>query len=211
MYIIRNRNKHICRCLSNTMQLQDYKNIASLGICTVSLISCILHHYQRADALFRVFPLCMGAYFSADLTVNKSLEYRIHHISSLCILFYAHYYGVNSSEIKYIAYHLIKIELSTFFLVFRYYLPKGTWIYKTNNYLFYALFTKVRVIDLYQNVIGPKSQMYTVIQNYTPDNRWGSSILLASCYILYGLNLYWFSIMSRHLYCKLFGKNNSKE
>jgi hypothetical protein len=34
------------------MQLQNYKDIASLGICTVSLIACILHHYQKADELF---------------------------------------------------------------------------------------------------------------------------------------------------------------
>jgi hypothetical protein len=100
--------------------------------------------------------------------------------------------------------------LSTFFLVFRYYLPKGTLLYKTNNYIFYALFTKVRVIDLYQNVIGSNSQMYTVIQTYTPDNILGSSILLSSCYVLYGLNLYWFSIMNRHLYLQLTSADKDK-
>lgn len=210
MYIIRNRNKRIYCYLYTTMKLQDYKNIASLGICTVSLIACILHYYQKADALFRVFPLCMGAYFACDLTVNKSLEYRIHHITSLGIVFYTYYYGVNANEIESITYHFIKTELSTFFLVFRYYLPKGTLLYKTNNYIFYALFTKVRVIDLYQNVIGPNSQMYTVIQTYTPDNRLGSSILLSSCYVLYGLNLYWFSIMNRHLYLQLTSADKDK-
>jgi TLC domain len=192
------------------MQLQDYKNIASLGICTVSLIACILHYYQKADTLFRVFPLCMGVYFAGDLTVNKLVEYRIHHIASLGIVFYTYYYGVNAKEIESLTYHFLKTELSTFFLVFRYYLPKGTLLYKTNNYIFYALFTKVRIIDLYQNVILPNSQIYTVIQTYTPNNRLGSSILLSSCYVLYGLNLYWFSIMNRHLYVQLTSGHKAK-
>jgi hypothetical protein len=104
----------------------------------------------------------------------------------------------------------LKTELSTFFLVFRYYLPKGTLLYKTNNYIFYALFTKVRIIDLYQNVILPNSQIYTVIQTYTPNNRLGSSILLSSCYVLYGLNLYWFSIMNRYLYVQLTSGHKAK-
>lgn len=193
------------------MKIQDYKNIASLGICAVSLIACILHHYQKADTLFRVFPLCMGAYFAADLTVNKLLEYRIHHIASLGIVFYTYYYGVNAKEIESLTYHFIKTELSTFFLVFRYYLPKGTRIYLVNNYIFYVLFTKVRIIDLYQNVILPNSQVYTVVRTYTPNNMWGSSILLSSCYILYGLNWYWFSIMNRHLYIQLTSVDKDKD
>ena len=185
------------------MQLQDYKNIASLGICTVSLIACILRAYEKADTIFRVFPLIMGVYFSIDLIANKSIEYRIHHIASLGIVFYTYYYQVNSKETEALIYHVLKTEMSTFFLVFRYYLSKGTLLFKINNYVFYALFTKVRIIDLYQNVIGPNSQVYTVVQTYTPNNILGSSILLSSCYVLYGLNWYWFSIMNRHLYLQL--------
>lgn len=192
------------------MKLQDYKNLASLGICTASLIACVLHYYQKADTLFRVFPLCLGAYFAADLTVNKVLEYHIHHIASLGIVFYAYYYSVNSKEIESLTYHFIKTELSTFFLIFRHYLPKGTLIYQANNYAFYAAFTKVRIIDLYQNVILPNSQIYVVVRTYTPNNIWGTSILLSSCYVLYGLNLYWFSVMNRHLYLKFASGEKAK-
>jgi len=188
-----------------TMQLQHYKDIASLGICTVSLIACILHHYQKAAELFRTFPLCMGVYFIGDLAVNRIVQYRIHHIASVGIIFYTYYYQVDAKEVETIIYHFIKTELSTFFLLFRNYLPKGTYVYHLNNYVFYATFTKVRIVDLYINIIQPNSQIYTSIQNYTPDNYVGTSILLASCYILYALNWYWFCIMNRHLYVQLKG------
>jgi hypothetical protein len=195
------------------MQLQDYKNIASLGICTVSLIACILYHYQKADALFRVFPFCMGVYFAADLTVNKMLEYRIHHIASLGIVFYTYSHGVNAKEAETIIYHLLKTELSTFFLVFRYYLPKDTYLFKINNYAFYLMFTKVRIVDLYQHIIGPNSQVYILADKYTPNNPIGIGIILSSCYLLYGLNWYWFAIMNGHLYKEIAGnkrlRNNS--
>jgi hypothetical protein len=182
------------------MQLQDYKNIASFGICSVSLVACILHHYQRANELFRVFPLCMAAYFATDLLVNKSIEYRIHHTASLGIVFYLYYYRLQTDEVESLIYHFLKTELSTFFLIFRYYLPKDTYTYKINNYVFYGTFTKFRIVDLYQHVIHPNSQMYNFVQIYTPNNHVGTSIVLASCYTLYGLNLYWFFLMNRHLY-----------
>ena len=190
------------------MQLQDYKNIASLGICTVSLIACILRAYEKADTIFRVFPLIMGVYFSIDLMANKSIEYRIHHIASLGIVFYTYYYQVNSKETEALIYHVLKTEMSTFFLVFRYYLPKGTLLFKINNYVFYALFTKVRIIDLYQNVIGPNSQIYTVVQTYTPNNMIGTGIMISSLYVLYGLNVYWYCIINKHLYVQLSGKKS---
>ena len=190
--------------------LQDYKNIASLGICTVSLVSCILYHFNQSDTLFRIFPSIMALYFAADLTVNKSLEYRIHHVTSLGIVFYTAYYGVNMKEIESVIYHFLKTEISTFFLIFRYYLPKNTRIYKANNYVFYTLFTKLRIVDLYVNIVGPHSQTYIIIQKYTPHNILGTCILLSSCYVLYGLNLYWFSIMNRHLYFEISGKNREK-
>jgi hypothetical protein len=179
--------------------LHNYQKISALGICAACLVACILHNYQKADAIFRVLPLCMGAYFAIDLTANKLIDYRIHHIASLGIVFYTYYYGVNAKECESLIYHFMKTEMSTFFLVFRHYLPKGTRLYQTNNYIFYAVFTKVRIIDLYQNIIHPSSQIYTVVQTYTPNNRLGSGILMSSCYILYGLNVYWFSVMNRKL------------
>jgi len=182
------------------MQLQDYKHIASLGICALSLVACILHTYEKGDTIFRLFPVCMYIYFFADLTVNKSIEYRIHHIASLGVMFYSYYYGVTTKEMQPIIYHFVKTEISTIFLVFRYYLPRGTYIYKINNYVFYALFTKFRIIDFYQNIIRQNSPIYIVIQNYTPNNMLGSGLLISSSYVLYGLNWYWFSIMNRHVY-----------
>jgi hypothetical protein len=66
--------------------------------------------------------------------------------------------------------------------------------------VFYALFTKFRIIDFYQNIIRQNSPIYIVIQNYTPNNMLGSGLLISSSYVLYGLNWYWFSIMNRHVY-----------
>jgi len=179
------------------MQLQDYKNIATLGICSVSLLACILHQYQLANELLRAFPLCMGVYFAVDLVANPSIEYRMHHTASLGIIGYLYFCQSNTSGVESLVYHFVKTEISTFFLVFRYYLPKGTTLYRINNYLFYASFAKFRIVDLYQNTIRPSAEIYTVLQLNAGLGKW---IALAGCYTLYTLNLYWFTIINRHLY-----------
>lgn len=176
-----------------------YKNLACLGICSLCLLACIQYHLQNASTWFRILPKLMGAYFVIDLPFTRQRDFQIHHATSIGILLYTYYYGVDPMQFETIWYHLLKTELSTFFLIFRYYLPKNTRIYVINNYVFYAVFTKVRIIDLYQNMIGSNSQIYTVVQTYTPHNSLATGLFLSCCYTLYGLNVYWFTIMNRKL------------
>jgi TLC domain len=183
------------------MKPQHYKDLAVLGICTASLVACILHHTQQnATPIFRVLPFCMSAYFAVDMIATRSLEYRIHHTASLGIIFYLYYYRVNTHQVESLIYHFIKTEMSTFFLVFRPYLPKGTYLYHANNMAFYTTFAKCRILDIYQHVIRPSSPIYAFIRVYTPNDRVGTTILLGSCYTLYLLNVYWFCVMTRYLF-----------
>ena len=182
------------------MKLQDYKNISSLGICTLCLGACILHLYQKSETVFRILPKIMAGYFIVDLPITSQLDFQIHHATSICILMYTYYYGVDHIEFENIWYHLMKTEISTIFLIFRYYLPKNTLLYNTNLSIFYVTFTKFRMIDLYVHFVGPSSNIYVVIQKYTPHNPFVSALFISCCYTLYGVNIYWYFIMNQHLY-----------
>ena len=190
------------------MKLQEYKNIASLCICTLCLGACILHLYQKSETMFRILPKIMAVYFIVDLPVTRQCDFQIHHTTSIGILFYTYYYGVNHTEFEQIWYHLLKTEISTIFLIFRYYFPKNTILYNTNLSLFYVTFTKFRMIDLYFHFVGPSSSIYVVIQKYTPHSPLVNALFLSCCYTLYGLNIYWYSIMNRKLIDKLVTTKN---
>jgi len=181
------------------MRLIDYENGLAFIICNVCLLSCILYQYNRADFLFQTFPKWIALYFVIDMFLNASAIFRLHHTVCTGISAYNYYYGVEMKQCETLFYHLIKTEISTIFLIMRYYIPKSTTLAHINNGVFYITFTKFRIVDLYYGLIHPDSSVYVVIQKYSPDNYLASGLLLTCCYTLYGLNVYWYIIMNRKL------------
>ena len=82
----------------------------------------------------------------------------------------------------------------------KYWLPKKSILYNVNTIVFYISFVKLRIYDLYYEIIYNNASFDIVFQKYSHSNYYLSSILLISCYGLYILNLYWFLIMNKLLY-----------
>ena len=56
------------------------------------------------------------------------------------------------------------------------------------------------MIDLFQVMNHPESELFQVVNIYSPNDFIGTSILMISCYGIYLLSLYWFVIINKLLY-----------
>lgn len=176
------------------------KNIASLCVYAAALSSCIYYKAYASCALFEIWLPFMGVYFIIDMRNEPNIQYRIHHIVCLIMFVYGYYYRVKLDDAGILLYTILKTELSSVFLLFMPMLDTTTYLYHINNVVFSVCFTKTRIIDMYYGLIRPESLLYTLVDKYTPENKFASGALIASCYGLYGLNLYWFTIILRHIY-----------
>ena len=56
---------------------------------------------------------------------------------------------------------------------------------------------------MYYELIHHDSTLYAFVEKYTPNDAFASGALITSCYVLYGLNLYWFTTINRVAYSML--------
>jgi len=192
-----------------SLRIIDYQNIGAFIVCSLSFVSCIFHRLKTFGETGNISPavgISVGIYSLVDLFFVKTIDHQLHHITCLGIVLYNYYYGVNPVDGDNVLYYMMQMEISTFCLILKYYLNKNSLAYNINNTLFYGLFTKFRIIDGYYGIIHKDSYLYTIISKYTPDNMVGTGIIIASCYVLYGLNLYWFMIINKQLYQTFFSK-----
>jgi hypothetical protein len=192
-----------------SLRVIDYQNIGSFIVCSLSLVSCIFHRLKTFGETGNISPVVgysVGIFSFVDLFYVKTIDYQLHHLTCLGIVFYNYYYGVDPLDGDHILYYMMQMEISTFCLILKYYLNKNSLAYNINNAIFYGLFTKFRIIDGYYGIIHKDSYFYTIISKYTPDNIVGTGIILSSCYLLYALNLYWFMIINKQLYKTIFSK-----
>jgi len=105
---------------------------------------------------------------------------------------------VTPSDFPLIGYIFCKTEVSSIFLVLKYWLDRKTVIYKINLAAFYLSFLKMRVIDFY-NIVSPDSAIYMVDKKYS-NNAYMSYMLLGSMYGFYALYIYWFIQINMVLY-----------
>ena len=201
----------------NLITVEDIQNISIFIIGCWSFFSYLYYNlspllYINNDVecgkldLTKPFDLLMpivGLHAFTDFFLTKSYDLKLHHICIFGIIFYNYYYNV-STEYRFIfLYPLLKTEISSIFYVLKYWLPKNTMLYNVNIILFYISFVKLRIYDFYYDIIYNNISFDIVLQMYSPNSYYLSSILLISCYGLYILNLYWFFIMNKILYKKL--------
>lgn len=153
---------------------------------------------------YRCIDPFLFLYSIIDLYINHSIEVKLHHICTMCVLVYKYYYSINDTDMHLLTYTIMTTEVTSIFYISRFYLPKKSLLYYINNAFFYILYLKLRIIDCFFNVIHPNSELYSVLDKYTPNNIGGSSIIVFGCYGLYVLNLYWFYYINRILYHSIF-------
>ena len=180
------------------------QNATLFAIANMALIASIYFYMTNSQFGFRCIDPLLISYSIIDLYINRSFEVKIHHIFTMCILFYKYYYSINDSDMDLITYTIMTTEVTSIFYISRFYLPKKSVLYFINNAFFYVLYLKLRMIDYFFNVIHWDSQLYLLFDKYTPNSIGESSIIVIGCYGLYGLNLYWFYSMNRILYDGIF-------
>ena len=205
---------------SNKYNLQNIKikdlilhlqNISIFLISITSFFCCInynfnnyFYQFENNTQPFNVLMKFITYHAFIDFFVNNSIEVKIHHVFILLLIFYNYYYNISSDDRMIILYPLIKTEISSFFFVLKYWLPENTRIHFINNLIFYIVFIKLRIYDMFYELL--KNKFILEISNkYSYSDICLTSIGLTGYYGLNLLNLYWFLILTKIVY-----KNISK-
>ena len=175
------------------------------GYLNYNLLPLLYDNIQEEDLIrpYEVLYPFLGLYALIDFFLTDSYEFKIHHTCIIWIVLYNYYHSVSSTHRFLFSYTFLNTEISSIFLVFKYWLPPNTIISNLNNILFMILFAKLRVYDFYYQVIYNNISLETILINYSNDDyltKITFSMLFLSCYILFILNLYWFMIINKSFY-----------
>jgi hypothetical protein len=187
-----------------------YDSVSTSTACTDELSSDIIANTTNDDKLsiyatqFNNLFFYIKIYAGIDLFFIKNTDAVIHHLSVLGIVLYDWLENVHILHRLKFSYPLLKTEISSIFLVLKFWLPVNTHAYNINMLIFYCSFLKFRIIDFYFEIVKNNVQIFNVlIENYSKyDNS--IYILMGSVYGLYILNIYWFLLINKVFYKKYF-------
>ena len=179
----------------------------SLFIISILSFASFLYYNSRGDDLevnyrwsFDTLSNIAGTHAFIDLFLTNSTELKLHHIFMLYMIFFNYYYQVSSDYNYTLEYSFLKTEMSSFFYVLKYWLPNNSFISHVNSFLFFISFFKLRILDLYNDIIQNPLLFKVIFEKYTPTNYFANLLFLISIYGLYLFNVYWFMIMCKILY-----------
>jgi hypothetical protein len=176
-----------------------YQNLSLFIIGIISLFACISYDIgNNCEFIFSFLQKAIILYLGVDLFSNKQFDFFIHHIFTLLIGFYNYYYKIGYIENHIIIYTLLRTEISSIFLVLKYYIKKDSIFYNINNLIFIILFFKFRVFDYYYYIIDSNSSLYLLYEKNEISIR--PIILFIGFYGLYFLNLYWALVMIKIIF-----------
>ncbi len=182
--------------------------ISGQSIFTPPVVSNILNDYHGTTPSF-VKPFYNLLYFVkihaiVDIFFVGKPDVFLHHLCVIGMSFYDIYNNITPVDGFLFSFSLLKTEISSIFLVLKYWIPEKTVAYTINGLLLYASFFKFRIIDMYNEIIRGNYAFDELINKYTPTNPLLSVVLYVSIYGLYILNTYWFLIMTKVLYKTIF-------
>ena len=182
--------------------------ISGQSIFTPPIVSDILNDYHGTTPSF-VKPFYNLLYFVQihvvfDIFFVKSTDVFLHHLCVIGMSFYGRYNNITPVNGFLFSFSLLKTEVSSIFLVLKYWIPENTIAYTINGLLLYTSFFKFRIVDGYNEMFKGNYAFDELINKYTPTNPVLSGVLYVSIYGLYILNLYWFLIMTKVLYKTIF-------
>jgi hypothetical protein len=178
-------------------------HIQNLVLFTISLSSFTIYLYHNLFNLpINYYNIQKGIclYSLVDLFFTKSKVSKLHHLLTIGVVYYCFYYDVNFIDCNELTCFYLKTESTSIFLVLKNYINKNSIAYKINILIFYLLFFKIRILDNYNAVVSSGSLLFPIIQKYSSNNIYNSSIIFVSCYGLYIINIYWFGLISHLMY-----------
>jgi hypothetical protein len=185
----------------------DFQNIMSMSVSIFSFYTILTEQNGNWNFwIMRAIMFCI----SLDMFINKKIDVYIHHI---CVLSSGIFSVITKAENDTCTYiitsSLRNTEISTFFLVLTYWIPKEYKIMNIiNNIFFIITFVKYRVFNLLTEVII-NDDVYSCIHPYTKGSIFKNVCFFGGIFILYALNLYWLTIIIKKLYKGIFSKVES--
>ncbi len=153
----------------------------------------------------------VGTHATIDLFLCKN-EVILHHIFILCIIGFKYLGEVDNYHDETVMYTLLSTELSTIFLVAKLWMdqyvksietkPSTLFniLYGINDLFFCVLFFKLRIFDYYYYILNNIGFHIDMWEYYIGTNYLLAIKLYTGLYGLYGLNLYWGSIIFKKLF-----------
>jgi hypothetical protein len=181
-----------------------YEKISSFSISLLSFIGLSIYNENQSAYFLKLISYMLSGYLFCDLFIAKG-DAIWHHIFCLC----CGYSGIQfiPMNLQYILFlPTFNTEISTIFFTTKLWLDeyKGkknsifNIFYGVNDLLFFSLFFKLRIYDYYFKIVQ-NPEAHTVITNNIV-NDMDKILIYIGLYGLFGLNIYWFSIICKKLY-----------
>ena len=202
---------------SRDATILHYRNMCSITVCTTVLCNLIWVHFygtfQAASIPIIFLQLIVDLQFSSN-------DAMIHHLIGIVLCGCYYNANIHPEYIWHVTKCVYKTEISTYFYVFRFLLKNDEYAFtrwllpsqkavlqKANDIAFYLTFYKFRIYD-YTNEIILNVDGYRRIVEYTDGAPISRAIFYPCLVVLYLLNIYWFTIMTKlllkpHLTCFL--------
>lgn len=154
--------------------MPSYKTVKTITSLCTSLSALTLAHFEY----YRAVPVLVGTYLMGDLFFVDEWDMRLHH--SIILLFLTSTCTLSPRDYLLETHAIINFEISTIFLALNHLMQQSqpALIYKVNQYIFLATFTKYRIWDYYWVFIHRES--------------FPNLLAVASLNGLFVLNIYWF-------------------
>jgi hypothetical protein len=171
--------------------LIDAANVVSFLVSILSIFS-LLHYHFTEDIYFVMMNIyIVFAQLACDIFLWHTNASVIHHLCALLLIysFFSIHSDLDVREYIYILLPILSTEISTLFLVIKYWMEqldlKNTFWYKVNLLVFFVIFVITRIFIYTAFVIlNPKTYELDL-----------SKYVYLSLYGLFALNIYWVTIM----------------
>jgi hypothetical protein len=200
--------EHLLKIKLNPDKVVQYQNAAVMLISLYTLY--ILYNPVRFGYYDNFTNTFLTVFAAIDIFFVDKTDMFIHHICLLVFVFFRNYFTVYGYYGTILTTQLLKTELSTIFYVLEFWIPKKFLALRTVSGLaFLATFFKFRVYDMF-HYIAVNRDLYIYIDSVVKHQyllgyitSWGAF------YTLYGLNLYWFTVIMKKMYKALCIKYDS--
>ena len=194
-------------------KILNIQNTMSLCLAAIALYSINDWRNGNINALEHAVWF-VGIHAAIDLSMCTP-DVTLHHLAILSIIFFKYYFQIDNRDDQFVISSLLITELSTVFYVAKLWMDqykKSTnhvlssvfkTIYTANDVVFFGLFFKLRWIDYYNNVLNDHvfhRAMWSYVQCSPFTKVLGLVPLYFGLYSLYGLNLYWGSIIMKKMF-----------
>jgi hypothetical protein len=190
---------------TKNINFQKFQHVTSLDkqyFILILLAISTLFSLLINNSIFIEWVIGMVFFHSCFDFYDASLEMKIHHGCVMTIIIFEYIFNVPFETHNVITIPLLWTEISSIFYSVRHFLlrnKQSNLIVSCNDVLFFASFFYLRVINFWkQLVFHPILYDNMSLYNFR-------HVVYTAIYILFTLNLYWFSIITRKLVKMLMG------